>query len=635
MSRPSPKWHFKPLDPAHMTRESSVAAFFTADKVSKPGVALVREGIQNALDAKSEKETGPVTVRISLPEKEKSIPASDANFLCEGGLWKHLVSAAKKSFPEGPPDEQEPWGYFAFEDFGTTGLEGDETTNTGSERNRFRHFFRAEGQSDKESGRGSWGIGKQVFWASSRIKTAFGFTVRESDKRSMLMGTTLLTEHTVAGKNYQEGYYGLASKSGMIIPTEEKSFLLKFSNMFDLWRKPEEPGLSLIVPHPQKEIDRDALVKAVLEDYFYPILSRQLQVIIDTKGIETCLDHRSYEEELDKIIPKMKSVDDDFAHSMRDKAELAHYSFTLDSDEKISLCAPAANKGCVWSRDLIPRDKLAEVKEKFNGGEKISFRVPVTVRAKKSGPRDSSLDIFIMRSKEDNRTRPTFVREGIVVPEVEKSTVRGVTALVVVEKGPLAGFLRDAEGPAHINWRPGSPNFKGKYKSGRMDLLFVQESVKKIVGYLMQDDAEVNRTLLKDFFPRPKPGRDDRHSGPPEPDLTPPTPQAQDYEIRKISGGFSIAGNTAGTLDIQAGYDTVRGNPLKRYRRSDFSFTATGKDGDCIRMQTTGGEILHRKDNRIRIRTWGKFSLGVTGFDQNRDVYVRVTEDDYHDSAAN
>jgi len=631
MNRPSPKWHFKPLDPAHITRESPVAAFFTEDKVSKPGVALVREGIQNALDAKSDKEIGPVLVRISLSEQEKSVPASKANFLCEGGLWEHL-SVAKKSFPEGPPSKKEPWSYFAFEDFGTTGLEGDETTNSGNRENRFRHFFRAEGQSDKESGRGSWGIGKQVFWASSRIKTAFGFTVRENDKRSMLMGTTLLTEHTVKGKSYQEGYYGLSSKDGMIIPTEEKSFLLKFSEMFGLSRKPENPGLSLIVPYPQKEIDRDALVKAVLEDYFYPILSKQLDVFIETRGIETCLDQQTYEKELDKIIPKMESVDDDFANSMRDKAELARYSLDSDSDEKVTLCAPPANKGWTWSKDLIPQNKLAEVKEKFNNGDKISFEVPVTVRANKSVPEDSSFDIFIMRSKEEKRARPTFVREGIVIPEVDTSTVRGVTALVVVNRGPLANFLRDAEGPAHINWRHGNPNFKGKYRSGKQDLLFVKQSVKKIVGYLMQDDAEVNRTLLKDFFPRPSAGTGEQDSGTLKPDLPSPTPQ--EYGIQKTSGGFSITGNTIGILNIQAGYDIVRGSPLRKYRRSDFNFSAEEKGSDCIQIQVKGAEILHREDNCIRIKVGGKFSLRAIGFDQNRDIYVQATREGYHDSAA-
>ena len=46
-----PNWQFKPYAPGDTHRNSTADAFFDSDTVSDPGNALVREGIQNSLDA--------------------------------------------------------------------------------------------------------------------------------------------------------------------------------------------------------------------------------------------------------------------------------------------------------------------------------------------------------------------------------------------------------------------------------------------------------------------------------------------------------------------------------------------------------------------------------------------------------
>src|SRR5436190_2438197 len=47
----NPEWHFNPRRPCDRMRDSANDAFFTAESLENLSEALVREGIQNSLDA--------------------------------------------------------------------------------------------------------------------------------------------------------------------------------------------------------------------------------------------------------------------------------------------------------------------------------------------------------------------------------------------------------------------------------------------------------------------------------------------------------------------------------------------------------------------------------------------------------
>lgn len=55
------KWHFVKYRPDETTRDPIVGEFFSTDAIENPAQALVREGIQNTLDAGRER---PVHVRV-------------------------------------------------------------------------------------------------------------------------------------------------------------------------------------------------------------------------------------------------------------------------------------------------------------------------------------------------------------------------------------------------------------------------------------------------------------------------------------------------------------------------------------------------------------------------------------------
>src|SRR5947209_7743618 len=82
-----PSWYFKKLRPGDTTREPIQGEFFSTEAISDNAEALVREGIQNSLDARRGSE--PVIVRIRVSGAEHaSAPRAVAEFL--DGAWPHL-----------------------------------------------------------------------------------------------------------------------------------------------------------------------------------------------------------------------------------------------------------------------------------------------------------------------------------------------------------------------------------------------------------------------------------------------------------------------------------------------------------------------------------------------------------------
>jgi hypothetical protein len=623
-------WYFKPKQPGDTIREPVQGEFFATEAISDPGMALVREGIQNSLDAAMEGER--VLVRIFVSGAGSAVAAVDVRPYVEDA-WPHLRADGNGLLPDELPSTGQPMPYLVFEDFGTKGLEGDESApfrSATGEKNHFYHFFRAEGQSDKESTqRGSWGVGKHVFPRSSRISSFFGFSVRHSDKARMLMGRLVLKSHYV-GKDYcQDGYYGVRKEpsESLVMPITDGTALDTFSRVFRLERGPTEPGLSVVVPWPAPDITDQSIVLAVLRGYFYPILSGQLEVIVETPSVKTVLDK-------DSLPDAVTTIGREMSLEICPLIDLARWSMSLSTEQRCTLMSPAEDQAWQWSRALFPED-LTFLRQVLLRGEKLAFRVPVTVRKKGEVPQPSFFDVFMLRDGTETHGRPTFIREGVIIPKVDAPRTRGVRALVTVDDIPLASFLRDAENPAHTEWQHDGSNFRGKYKSGRSDLAFVKRSVHEIIGILTETGEEEDPSLLVDFFFLPegavavreeeadeKEGRE-----PPRPPPPPPPPQPQRFRIQKVAGGFSIVPGSAEVpapclIEMRVAYDVTRGNPLKRYSPEDFDVQEAPI---ILEPPPEGVEIVERAENLIVIRVLRRaFSFHLKGFDENRDLYVRA-----------
>ena len=626
------QWHFRPLVPGEPTRDPIVGEFFATEAINNAGEALIREGIQNSLDAAIEE---PLHVRLYLATGSSGLSSTQAAPWFEGA-WKH-VQAPGNGLREAPT-QNERCSFLVFEDFGTRGLQGDvaQPFDEPGTKNHFFYFFRAEGRTSKsEQDRGRWGVGKHVFPRSSRISSFLGLTVREGDKKRLLMGHTILKSHRVGVSHFSpDGYFGEQRADKLVVPITDKKTLDRFSADFRLKRK-DEPGLSLVVPFLDADFSIEKLKEAVVCGYFYPILTGALVVTAETSDSSVTIDAES-------LVDVALSLGGDVSQQMLPVVDLAEWAaFCPDQDfYKLNPCTPDRP---AWADDLVPTSILPEIQSKLIKGERIAIRANLTVREKGKPAKPSYFNIFLWKDDYESG-RPVFVREGIIISDVRAPRARGIRSLVVIEDKPIATLLGDSENPAHTQWQKDSSNFRGKYFHGAAYLDFVARIVSNIVRCVNQQDEQADPDLLKNIFSLAKPSASEappQKSKPRKPKkeepkdliVAPPVVETKKrrFKLHQVAGGFSVTRGPEGSeipkrLRIEVAYDRRQGNPLKKYDPADFRL-----EKKPIRLDPppSGLKIVEQKGNSLVAEITNiNFNLTVVGFDERRDLFVDVKAED-------
>lgn len=275
-------WKFERKRRSQKSRDPMQASFFTNASIDEDAQALVRELIQNSLDAKVDPASQePVRVRLNIGKHE---PESGVmSHYIPDSAWKHF--SAEDNGLDSPPSASDPCRFLVYEDFNTCGLIGDEKVSDEQPGNSFYYFMRAEGQSGKQDGvRGRHGIGKYVVPKASGIRMFIAVTVRSSDQRCLIAGQSVLKSHRVDGVAYTpDGWWGDIDKDEsdddyFQLPVENEGLFSQIVEHFGLARNRDETGLSLIIPYVQEDISVETISKYVVNEYFWPILNGQLLV---------------------------------------------------------------------------------------------------------------------------------------------------------------------------------------------------------------------------------------------------------------------------------------------------------------------------------------------------------------------
>jgi len=610
-------------------RDPIQGEFFANEAIKNPEEALIREGIQNSLDAAIKDGTeDPIRIRIFLATGAAAAPAKDAKRFMQGA-WPHLN--ARGNGIRTPPSPDHACPFLVFEDFKTCGLNGDVTQSEEEKGNLFFYFFRAEGRSEKlGEKRGRWGVGKHVFPSASQINSIFGLTVRSQDGSRYLMGRSVLKCHQVNDKAFMpDGYFGLPDEDGFVDPTDDESVIADFCSTFRITRT-NETGLSILMPWVNPTIEARELVAAVLRGYFYPILEGALIVTIEADDFSATINDVTITELTNKFLEKNDA-------DLRPLLGLAKWAAFAKPDEFTILNSANPDRP-VWNQALLPQDKIESLKKRFETGDRIALRAPLTVRFKEKGKQTeaSHLDIFIARDGYESG-KPTFVREGIIISGVKAPLVRGVRSLVVASQGALATLLGDAENPSHTEWLSASAHFGEKYTYGRSYLDFVTRSVHEFVRLLTAGDRKGNPLLLLNLFSLPsddetgisKPGAKKKNSnGTSDDHPKPPPPLPKKFRVERVKGGFSILKGDGELvlpmkLIVRAAYDVRRGNALGKYKPADFSLV---RPPVYVESQT-GVKLQEDGPNRLTVEvTQQDFQLALGGFDSRRDLFVKVDE---------
>jgi hypothetical protein len=623
-----PNWKFRKMNKGEMNVDPIEGEFFSTEALGSLPDALIREAIQNSLDASIPGEQVKVVITFSSSEQNLQ-PSRSEKYV--KGLKSHL-EAKGSGLIEGA-SLTDPMEYLVIEDFGTRGLEGDikEDEDRGSDgkKNDFFYFWRNIGRAvEGTTARGRWGLGKTVFQAASRINSFFGVTIRRDDPRKLLMGQSVLKIHWCDGtKHAPYGYYGIF-EGDFAQPFEDQQFLEEFSRDFSLRRKGES-GLSLIVPFPDKDISPSEIIRAAVIQYFFPILSGDLVVTMVAGRNEYDLDAGS----IFQVVSESDWPDKD---TVRRRLELAKWCLSLIPANYMQIKEPKTDQAPRWEESLFESEQLNHLRKRFDEGERIALLVPLWVKKVDEGIQHSSYKVVLERDGTLERGEDFFIRDGVTITGISTLRQKGIRVIVSVSDKSLSKMLGDSENPAHTEWQERSPKFKGRFDKGVSCLRYVKNSPREIVKILSQPAEGMDVKLLSDLFyidipsvhepqgtfetPGQEPGVNGGEKQEPE------IMTADRFlQLHRTKQGFRLsvrpgAERIPREIDVEVAYDVRQGNAFKRYSNLDFELNKPP-----IRISGKGLKAGVLKPNVLRIVLEERdFHLSVTGFDPNRDLKIRT-----------
>ncbi|HCE45492.1 MAG TPA: hypothetical protein DET40_18280 [Lentisphaeria bacterium] len=647
------EWKFNQITPEMTKVDPSHLEFFRSEALADVVDALVREDIQNRLDAKRKGVVGPVKVRYYLSSDKDMLVHSKASVWLKGldlhlNATKTLEELSKDAIPLNVP-----MSYLTIEDFNTTGLKGDpavtkdpEGISTPENRNDFYWFIRNVGRTGKKAGdRGRWGLGKIVYPASSGIRSFFCYSIQEKTFIPALIGRSVLAIHSIKGCEYQsEGYFANYPDSEykyLAMPEVDKDVISDFINCFNIKRTVNEPGLSLVVPFPEESITNGKLVYSVIVHYFWEILRGALEVEVSSKNEKVLISR----ETISDVASKISWLPENEVKSTLHRIEFCRELRNIKTEETavcFNLLEPQSYGNPLVSQLFSSPEELKKASELFRSGKIIVLKVPVSIRKRKEGKAIStSFLVYLQKDIDLDRPDETFIRDGLTI--IGESYIRepGIRALVLAEDSVLTEFLGDAENPAHTKWLSTTKHFHKKYSPGNSLLDYIKRSAFRLANVLGKVENEVLENLLNDIFGLPDPHDDNsitkelsNRRGKSKPPLGPgPGPSKTRYlktEKMLSKTGFKIsllpeASKIPDRVSIRIAYELVAGNPFSAFHPADFDLT---DDKGNVNVEMVGCEEILREPNKLLVNIREKaFTINITGFDPKRDLHTVVNHE--------
>jgi len=299
----------------HSGREKGPNDALEENFKTHPYYAIVREAIQNSLDAVDDKQK-PVLVKfnfISLNRQEfpNLIDNLREHIILSREYWKDNPDAVKKfnemlKYLDGNEEGKKRLqiATLRISDYNTIGMEYDYDNPTTT----FNAFLRSEGNSSKNNvgSGGSFGFGKAAYFNLSPFRTILVST-RNKNNDVVFEGATVLATHK---KNSEKlTAYGFYNCEGEKPVTEEEEIPYFF--------KREEIGTDIYVIGLWDKSDRkNEMIRSILNNFWLAIHNKRLIVEVDNEHIdnETISDYindyyeNEYESgnatEIDKWNPK-------------------------------------------------------------------------------------------------------------------------------------------------------------------------------------------------------------------------------------------------------------------------------------------------------------------------------------------
>jgi hypothetical protein len=156
-----------------------------------------------------------------------------------------------------------------------------------------------------------------------------------------------------------------------------------------------KPGLSVLIPYPDKEINLRGCANSVIRYYFFPILAGQLIAEFKFDGKQIRLDALNLGDYLKKSQWAEKQ-------GLPGLMDLARWAIQTPKERFIRLKEPPPGKRPKLTEELFGPDQLDWIRRDFAAGRRLAFHVPVSV-LKQSGAHISHTGFSVLYHALDRR----------------------------------------------------------------------------------------------------------------------------------------------------------------------------------------------------------------------------------------
>ena len=213
---------------------------------------LMREILQNPLDARSSENAGAIKVNIRVLKPGEFDAAYLSKLLPDEYIERLFASGA-----ESPPD-LEAASVLVLEDYGTTGLQGEwQNPNADGPTENWNAFWFREGEGAKSAtgSNGRAGQGKITYYRIGGTRAVFGLTVRASDGKKLLMGRGAFRRvYPFAGQKFLRHSFWCTGED-IPLPLSEENALQQYKDL-PMHDMQGDCQISIIFKHAHQESSR-------------------------------------------------------------------------------------------------------------------------------------------------------------------------------------------------------------------------------------------------------------------------------------------------------------------------------------------------------------------------------------------
>ena len=424
-----------------------------------PVESLIREVLQNSLDAHQEKNPNPVVVEFkqfsinndAFPDLDNFKRILQNCYECsetKKDFFKTALSVFKSDIP-----------ILRVSDYNTTGLLGADTAEP---KQPWSSLVKELGSSDKNnSSGGSLGIGKAAPFACSNLRTVFYSSVDEIGIKSSV-GVARLISHKLDGDDWSQGigYYSDNPKLTAIL--EELSFDSSYHR--------DSSGTDLYIcgfkdqSAPLWEEDspiRREMIFEILSSFLVSLWKGYLVVKIHDDVIQ--------KENLDYWIQKLPTLKEYDAKSLKMMRDIQNYYHILTSEDN--------------DVKVIPLDSKRY-------GENFGFK-------------DGECTLYVMEESTEplnNRILMTRQKGMRIIPK-EYRLGFGFSGILMIEGDTMNERFKAMENPAHNEWKPSNDEEHETEANSilRNFNIYVREVLLEL--FKKEYGSEVDAFGMSDFLP--------------------------------------------------------------------------------------------------------------------------------------